>query len=148
MRVSKLPSFTPRDLARLRQLVASSRVNGTKYSWIHLVDTQSMSPSLDGDIDLLIEWTQPYKYHHGDLIVISKPDLPFLVVHRACLWRTGIKGQDVLQIADQFIFANKLSASWVDLQDVLGRVVQIRHLCDIIAGAKLTVTAQSSAAHV
>lgn len=127
MYTAKHPSFTPKDLAKLRQLIVASRANSDKYSWIRLVDTQSMSPSFDGDIDLLVEWTQSYAFHTGDLIVISKSNLPFLLAHRACECRTGNRGQQVLQIADQFVFGDEASASWVDLEAVLGRVVTIRY---------------------
>lgn len=127
MHTAKHPSFTPKDLAKLRQLIVASRANSDKYSWIRLVDTQSMSPSFDGDIDLLVEWAQPYAFHNGDLVVISKSNLPFLLAHRACECRAGNRGQQVLQIADQFVFGDEVSASWVDLEAVLGRVVQIRY---------------------
>ena len=127
MHTSKHPSFTTKDLSKLRQLIGASRSNSDKYSWIRLVDTQSMSPSFDGDIDLLVEWTQSYTFHNGDLIVISKSNLPFLMAPRACDCRAGNRGQQVLQIADQFVFGNEVSASWVDLEAVLGKVVQIRY---------------------
>ena len=137
--VSRNSSYTARDLDVLRRLVVFSRVNGDKYSWIRLVDIQSMSPSLDGDIELFIEWTQSYHYYEGDLIVISKPMLPFLIAHRACGCRTMAHGQEILQIADQFIFGDEISAGWVALRDVVGRVVRIRY------GQKMRIATLESA---
>lgn len=119
-------SFTDQDLASLRRLIARSHANSTKHSWVRLVDTQSMSPSVDGDIDLLIEWTQPYHFREGDIIVVSKPTLPFLLAHRACQCRPSPYGYEILQIADQFIHGDDISASWIELQAVLGRVTRIR----------------------
>jgi hypothetical protein len=127
MHTGKHPPFTLKDLATLRQLIITSRANNDSYSWIRLVDTQSMSPSFDGDIDLLVEWTRPYTFNNGDLIVISKSDLPFLLVHRACEYQTTNHGQQVLQIADQFVFGDEVSVGWVDIEAVLGKVIQISY---------------------
>ncbi len=115
-------SFTDQDLAGLRRLIACSHAVSAKHSWVHLVDTQSMSPTINGDVDLLVEWTQPYRFCAGDLIVVSKPELPFLLVHRACQLRSGLYGDEVLQIADQFAYDDELSAGWIELLVILGRV--------------------------
>lgn len=120
-------SLTSEDLDKLRRIISKARTKNNKYSWIRLVDTQSMSPSVEGDIDLLVQWTQSYLFQKGDLIVISKSNLPYLLVHRACEHRLGNHGEQVFQIADQFEFGNELSASWVDIETIIGRVVQIRY---------------------
>ncbi len=119
-------SFTGQDLASLRRLIVCSHAASAKHSWVHLVDTQSMSPSINGDVDLLVEWTQLYCFCTGDLIVVSKPELPFLLVHRACRLRSGRYGDEVLQIADQFAYGDELSAGWIELQAILGRVICVR----------------------
>ncbi|GEM_PF-3728443 len=127
MNITKYPSFILSNLADLRKLIAISRANNEKYSWVRLVDTQSMSPSFDGDINLLVEWSNPYTFRNGDLIVVSKPNLPFLLVHRACGYRLEKNERQVLQIADHFISRNEISASWVNLDSILGKIVQIRY---------------------
>jgi len=119
--------YAQKDLPALRRLIVSSRANSTKRSWIPLIDTQSMSPSLKGDINLLIEWTQTYHYREGDLLIISKPTLPFMIAHRACSHRAGERGQEILQIADDFIFGDEISVSWIELKDIVGRVIEIRY---------------------
>lgn len=119
------PSFDEKDLNSLRRLVTRSRANDTQYSWVRLVDTQSMSPTIKGDISLLIEWTEDYQFQKGEIIVFSKQNTPFLLAHRACKYRIAQDELEILQIADQFTFGNDFGAGWIKAKDVFGRVKKI-----------------------
>lgn len=118
--------FSLHDTTRLRSLLRNVLAAKGVRLWIRLIDTQSMSPALSGNVFLLVELTTSPNFQIGDLILFSSPLSRLLVVHRVC--HVQAKGPEVqiLQLADRLMDENDLGGSWIPAGSILGRVVAIR----------------------
>jgi len=118
--------FSLSDVKSLRFLLRKVLASKGKRSWVRLVDTQSMSPTLSGNVFLLVEWTEEPDYQLGDLILFPSEPTDLLVVHRVCGLKTTESGGQILQIADRLLIGGKMGGGWLPIEVILGRIVSIR----------------------
>lgn len=118
-------TLSPRDRAKLRSMVRDTWSAQGKSSWIRLIDTQSMSPSLSGNVFLLVEWTASANFSLGELILFSSQRLELPIVHRVCRLEITKDKSEILQVADQ-LTTNEVGIGWISKEAILGRVVAIR----------------------
>jgi hypothetical protein len=115
------------DKTKIRFLLRNIYAEENARSWVRLIDTQSMSPVLSGNIFLLIEWSRSvHDLQVGDLVLFSMKPLDLLVVHRVCQLEIVEGNIKILQIADEIIAGGKVSGGWISSEMVFGRVVAIR----------------------
>lgn len=116
-----LPSQDP-DLRRfLRDLWASQR----RVSYVQYVDTQSMTPSLQGPVELLVEWGAYPDLCPGDLVIFEDTKLNVLVAHRVCQVEQSANLFCVLQAGDR-LRPRGLPGGWINSENVFGRVIAFR----------------------
>lgn len=119
--------FSPQDIPKIRSLLRNIWATRGATSWIRLIDTQSMTPTLSGNIFLLVKWTTTLSsFELGDLILFSSPPPEILVVHRVCHINRTEKDIQVLQAADGFVAGEEISGGWLQAESVLGRIIAIR----------------------
>ncbi len=118
-------ALSPHDKTKLRSIIRN--VWGAKgiCSWIRLIDTQSMSPSISGNVFLLVEWGASSNPHPGELILFSSPHLELPVVHRICRLRLINGEHQIFQTTDRLIDGN-FGGGWVPQEALLGRIIAIR----------------------
>lgn len=118
--------LSPSDTASLRSLLLKVWAAKGARSWVRLVDTQSMSPTLSGNVFLLVEWTASPNLQPGTLVLFPSPHAGLLVVHRVCDLKITESGVQVLQMADRLIADDEIGSGWLPAESIFGHVVAIR----------------------
>lgn len=118
------PSLPPNDPA-LRRFLRDLWAQQHHVSWVHYVDTQSMAPSLQGPVELLVEWGGRPNVRSGDLVVFEDAKLNVLVAHRACQVTSSGGELRVLQTGDRLL-RRGIPGGWIGPESLFGRVVALR----------------------
>lgn len=118
-------TLSSHDRAKLRSIVRDVWGAQGICSWIRLIDTQSMSPSLSGDVFLLVEWGTSSNLHPGELVLFSSPHLELPVVHRIGRLRLTNGEHQIFQTTDHLVDGN-FEGSWIPQDAVLGRIIAVR----------------------
>lgn len=117
------PPSLPPDNPTLRRFLREVWAKEQRTSWVRYVDTQSMTPSLYGPVDLLVQWGSSHPFQPGDLIAFEHPVLNILVAHRVC--RVDSSTGRVLQTGDR-LHTRGIPGAWIPLENVFGRVTALR----------------------
>ncbi len=121
MNASRLPPDDPALRRFLRDLWAQQH----HVSWVQYVDTQSMAPSLQGPVELLVAWGARPSLRPGDLVVFEDVKLNVLVAHRVCQVEGSQAPLRVLQTGDRLL-RRGIPGGWIGPETLFGRVIALR----------------------